>query len=115
MGEERGTGTFGFPQGGPPSKSRFTIPLSFRTRQTHSTIQSAQRTENSITTKKAGWITKHYYVTIVLKYVVMFDAHQYTVVSQESVQLSKSLPLTWNYSFGNTTSMGFLTNQKLGK
>jgi len=75
VGEERGTGTFDFPQGGPPSKSRFTIPLSF---SKHSSIQPTQRTENSIRTKKkADWLTKHY-VTIALKYVVMFDAHHYS-------------------------------------
>lgn len=103
-----------FPQGGPPSQSRFTIPLSIRTRQTYSTIQSKQRIgKKSITTKKADWITKHYYITIVLKYVVMFDAHQYS--KWESIQLSKWQPLTWNYLIGNTTSMGCLTNQNLGK
>ncbi len=97
-----------FTQGGPPSQSRFTIPLSFRTRQTYSTIQSAQRIGKKYNNEKSRLNYKallHHNGTLICGDVWCTSIYQVYAAEQ----------MTWNYLFGNTTSVGCLTNQNLGK
>ncbi len=96
-----------FTQGGPPSQSRFTIPLSFRTRQTYSTIQSAQRIGKKYNNEKQ---TELQSTTTSQWYSNMWWCLMHINIPSLCSWANDMELLVWN-----TTSMGCLTNQNLGK
>lgn len=80
MGEERGTGMFGFASHRVVHLHKVDSPSHFHLQQgKHTVLFNLHKEQKTVEQqKKADWITKHYYLTIELKNVVMFDAHQHS-------------------------------------